>query len=183
MAVAGRVAIVPKGDYDAGYPYKRLDMVLYDGNGYVAKKDTTGNLPSDTEYWMKSTEGAVTRVATTTEAGIVKPDGKTITVSQDGTITGASTDFTGTTAEYEAANAAGEIAEGTIVNITDDYAEGGGGGNVSVDGTTIVKEESTNVISIAPEVIQKVNSAAQGNGLTFSVTENNILRVSWEEES
>lgn len=120
-------------------------------------------------------------LATTEKAGLVKPDGKTITVSEDGTITGASTEFTGTTEEYEAAYAAGEIDDGTIVNITDDYQEGGGGSEVFVDGTTIVKDLQTDVISVAPSLVGKINSAAQGDGLTFSVTENNILRVSWEE--
>lgn len=74
------------------------------------------------------------KIATTQAAGIVKPDGKTITVAEDGTITGASTEFTGTTQEYKQAKESGEIADGTIVNITDDYSGGsGGGGSVTVD--------------------------------------------------
>ena len=59
--------------------------------------------------------------ATTEKAGLVRPDGKTIMVETDGTIVGAASGFTGTTAEVEEAINNGEIEEGMIVNITDDY--------------------------------------------------------------
>lgn len=59
--------------------------------------------------------------ATTEKAGLVRPDGKTIMVATDGTIVGAASGFTGTTAEVEEAISNGEIEEGMIVNITDDY--------------------------------------------------------------
>ena len=55
MAVAGRVAIKPSGDYNVLTPYERLDLVSYDGGLYLAKKASTGIAPttgSDTEYWM-----------------------------------------------------------------------------------------------------------------------------------
>lgn len=52
MAVAGRVAIVPKGDYDVSAVYKKLDLVRYNHNAYVAKKPSTGIEPTDEEYWM-----------------------------------------------------------------------------------------------------------------------------------
>lgn len=55
MAIAGRVAIVPQGDFDINTSYQRLDMVYYNGNSYVAKKDVSGITPQNTEYWMKST--------------------------------------------------------------------------------------------------------------------------------
>lgn len=56
MAVAGRVAIVPKGDYTPNKAYKRLDCVVYNGlTMYIAKKDVpVGTLPTDENYWMKS---------------------------------------------------------------------------------------------------------------------------------
>lgn len=91
MAVIGRVAIVPKGEFDINASYKKLDMVLYpdDGNSYVAKKPVSGILPTDTEYWMKSTDMNKVNIATEQVAGIVKPDGDTITVDEDGTIHGS----------------------------------------------------------------------------------------------
>lgn len=38
MAIAGRVAIVPKGDWSADATYKRLDAVTYNNTLYFAKK-------------------------------------------------------------------------------------------------------------------------------------------------
>ena len=58
MAIAGRVAIVPKGDYDKNASYKRLDCVKYLNVMYVAKKDVPiGTAITDESYWMKGVEG------------------------------------------------------------------------------------------------------------------------------
>lgn len=91
MAIAGRVAIVPKGNWSADATYKRLDAVTYNNTLYFAKKEVpAGTATSNTEYWSKSIVGGVSTIATTEEAGIVKPDGSTITVDEDGTIHGVS---------------------------------------------------------------------------------------------
>ena len=50
-ASAGRVLLMPKGDYNAEAEYHVLDWVLYNGRPYVAKQTTTGNLPTNTTYW------------------------------------------------------------------------------------------------------------------------------------
>lgn len=86
MAVAGRVAIVPKGDWSADVTYKRLDAVTYNNTLYFAKKDVpAGTVTSNTEYWSKSIVGGAGGVATADEAGVVKPaDG--LTVAEDGTL-------------------------------------------------------------------------------------------------
>lgn len=86
MAIAGRVAIVPKGDWSADVTYKRLDAVTYNNTLYFAKKDVpAGTVTSNTEYWSKSIVGGVGGVATADEAGVVKPaDG--LTVAEDGTL-------------------------------------------------------------------------------------------------
>lgn len=86
MAIAGRVAIVPKGDWSADATYKRLDAVTYNNTLYFAKKEVpAGTATSNTEYWSKSIVGGVGAIATTKEAGIVKPaDG--LTVAEDGTL-------------------------------------------------------------------------------------------------
>lgn len=52
MAVAGKVAITPKGEYVDGTVYDRLDTVVYNGNLYLAKKASSNVLPTDEEYWM-----------------------------------------------------------------------------------------------------------------------------------
>lgn len=86
MAIAGRVAIVPKGDWSADATYKRLDAVTYNNTLYFAKKDVpAGTSTSNTEYWSKSIVGGAGGVATADEAGTVKPaDG--LTVAEDGTL-------------------------------------------------------------------------------------------------
>lgn len=86
MAIAGRVAIVPKGDWSANATYKRLDAVTYNNTLYFAKKDVpAGTATSNTEYWSRSIVGGVGAIATKEDAGIVKPaDG--LTVAEDGTL-------------------------------------------------------------------------------------------------
>ncbi len=86
MAIAGRVAIVPKGDWIADATYKRLDAVTYNNTLYFAKKEVpAGTATSNTEYWSKSIVGGASAIATKEDAGIVKPaDG--LTVAEDGTL-------------------------------------------------------------------------------------------------
>lgn len=52
MATAGRVAPLPRDKFVKGEPYEKLDVVEYNGNLYMAKKASSGVLPTDTEYWM-----------------------------------------------------------------------------------------------------------------------------------
>lgn len=86
MAIAGRVAIVPKGDWSADATYKRLDAVTHNNTLYFAKKNVpAGTVTSNTEYWSKSIVGGAGGVATADEAGVVKPaDG--LAVAEDGTL-------------------------------------------------------------------------------------------------
>lgn len=86
MAVAGRVAIVPKGEWSANAAYKRLDAVTYNNTLYFAKKEVpAGTATSNTEYWSKSIVGGASAIATKEDAGIVKPaDG--LAVAEDGTL-------------------------------------------------------------------------------------------------
>lgn len=87
MAIAGRVAIVPKGDWSADATYKRLDAVTYNNTLYFAKKDVpAGTVTSNTEYWSKSIAGGASAIATTEDAGVVKPDGKSMSVDESGTL-------------------------------------------------------------------------------------------------
>ena len=104
MAVAGRVAIVPKGDWSEKATYKRLDAVKYNNALFIAKKVVSaGILPTNIEYWMKAIDGSQTIPnATKTQDGLMskedktklddfkqyKPDGETITADEDGTLHG-----------------------------------------------------------------------------------------------
>lgn len=86
MAIAGRVAIVPKGDWSAETEYKRLDEVTYNNTMFIAKKAVPkGTLPTNAEYWSKSIVGGVGAIATKEDAGNVKPaDG--LSIAEDGTL-------------------------------------------------------------------------------------------------
>lgn len=87
MVIAGRVAIVPKGDWSADATYKRLDAVTYNNTLYFAKKEVpAGTATSNTEYWSKSIVGGASAIATTEDAGVVKPDGKSMSVDESGTL-------------------------------------------------------------------------------------------------
>ena len=60
MASAGRILIMPKGNYDSSVTYEMLDLVFYDGASWLAKKTVTGIAPSidSEEHWMKMCDSA-----------------------------------------------------------------------------------------------------------------------------
>lgn len=77
MATAGRILIVPRGDYSASTTYQMLDLVNYNSATWLAKKTSVGVTPSDatSEYWFRM-QGSViqnpTQIAnnlTTTASG------------------------------------------------------------------------------------------------------------------
>ncbi len=53
MASAGRILIMPKGNYDSSATYEMLDMVHYNGTSWLAKKTVSNIEPSaaNNEYW------------------------------------------------------------------------------------------------------------------------------------
>lgn len=55
MQSAGRILLMPKGDYSADTTYTMLDLVNHNEASWVCKKDCTGQEPSDsnTEYWQR----------------------------------------------------------------------------------------------------------------------------------
>lgn len=57
MVAAGRVGMVYKGIYSESKNYSKLDAVSYQNSIYIAKRDSTGILPTDTEYWILSITG------------------------------------------------------------------------------------------------------------------------------
>lgn len=58
MASAGRILIMPKGNYDPTASYENLDLVFHGGTSWIAKKTVTGIEPAETnsEYWFKLCE-------------------------------------------------------------------------------------------------------------------------------
>ena len=53
MASAGRILIMPKGNYDPSATYEMLDMVHHNGTSWLAKKTAKGIEPSaaNSEHW------------------------------------------------------------------------------------------------------------------------------------
>ena len=100
----------------------------------VSKVDTSSKVAVDTggeealsitlKNLIDSSGVSSVDVATTEKAGIVKPDGTTISVSSDGTISSTVSGFSfeGTKAEFDAAVAAGTITDDSVSLITDDVS-------------------------------------------------------------
>lgn len=55
MGDAGRILIIPRGNYDANIEYEMLDLVFNGGTSWLAKKNSKGIAPTDenSENWMK----------------------------------------------------------------------------------------------------------------------------------
>ena len=87
MISAGRVLIIPKGAWSNLETYEMLDIVSLDGVSYIGRKQSVGVNPStDTQmqYWQPF--GTAAEIATTEQAGLVMPDGSTITIDENGLI-------------------------------------------------------------------------------------------------
>ena len=87
MVSAGRVLIIPRGAWSNLETYEMLDIVSLDGVSYIGRKQSVGVNPStDTQmqYWQPF--GTAAEIATTEKAGLVMPDGTTITIDEDGLI-------------------------------------------------------------------------------------------------
>lgn len=81
-ASAGRVLIIPKGDYSASVTYGNLDMVYYGGKSYICKKTSLNNLPTDTEYWQLMVEGVAGSYYGTCSTAAATAE-KAVTISAD----------------------------------------------------------------------------------------------------
>ena len=58
MISAGRILIMPKGDWNAEAEYGMLDLVKHNGTSWLAKKESIGIEPSNdnSEYWQNMFE-------------------------------------------------------------------------------------------------------------------------------
>lgn len=87
MVNAGRILIIPKGDWSSLVSYDMLDLVSQNGIAYIARQASVGVNPStDLQYTYWQPFGSAAEIATTSKAGIVMPDGTTITVDANGLI-------------------------------------------------------------------------------------------------
>lgn len=88
MVNAGRILIIPKGEWSNLTNYEMLDLVSFDKVAYIARQASVGVNPStDSQmtYWQPF--GSVADIATTEKPGLVMPDGSTITIDNTGLIT------------------------------------------------------------------------------------------------
>ena len=56
MAIAGKVAITPKGEWNSVSTYEKLDAVSHNNGLYIAKKASSGIIPEDGDVWMLAVE-------------------------------------------------------------------------------------------------------------------------------
>ena len=54
----GKISFKLCGEYDPDTTYEKLDVVSYEFGSYAAKGITTGNLPTDENYWFPMATGA-----------------------------------------------------------------------------------------------------------------------------
>lgn len=159
MANAGRVAIVPKGDWSAAVEYKRLDAVAFNNTLYIAKKAVpAGTLPTDTEYWMKCVVGGAGSIATTEDAGTVKA-GDDIGVDSTGEMI-LKTDFT---AQEELAELTGTEDRQTFF------------GKIAKAVSTLISHIGTSATANKAGHVKLSNSSAvtDSTGLALPATEKN----------
>ena len=82
---AGRVLILPKGEYDSTETYNLLDLVYYQRGSFLCKKTTTGNAPDltqDTEYWMKIVSSQTADVGDISELTTIDKDNVTAAINE-----------------------------------------------------------------------------------------------------
>lgn len=87
MINAGRVLIIPKGEWTNLESYEMLDLVTREDIAYIARQASVGVDPAtDTQltYWQPF--GTAAKIATTTTPGLVMPDGTTVTIDATGLI-------------------------------------------------------------------------------------------------
>lgn len=48
----GKVAIAPKGNYNATLQYEPYDLVTYGGSSFLAKQNVKGITPGNNTYWQ-----------------------------------------------------------------------------------------------------------------------------------
>ena len=61
----GRVSVVPRGVYDPSVQYEYLDIVQYQGSGYIVLRNVQGVEPSDGNDYMLLVKSGVESAAAT----------------------------------------------------------------------------------------------------------------------
>lgn len=145
------------------------ESYTHGGTGTREGEDT-----DNARYYMEQAKAvSAVDIATTEKAGIVKPDGETITVDEDGTLHGQSKvdEMTGATAEKDGTS-------GTVPAPT----AGQEAHILNGDGTWASPLDNAIIAAKIEEINQSISqlNTALG-GIQFSITDEGILRASWED--
>lgn len=180
MVSAGRILIMPKGDWNNITTYDMLDLVSYNGVAYLARASSTGQNPStDTQmtYWQPF--GSASAIATTTTPGLVMPDDESIKIDAYGKINvniDNSTLVYDTTNHYLKAVISNALADLTDTNITSAQA-----GQVLAYNSVSQKWENTTLYgdgialsSLDATTITSAIGALQAPTFTEAVTRANV---------
>ncbi len=143
MVNAGRILIIPKGDWDSLTTYDMLDLVAYNGVAYIARQTNVGQNPSSDvsmTYWQPF--GTASAIATTTSAGLVMPDGDTILVDSTGLI---NVNIDNNTIVYDSVNGyLKAVVSSALANLTDvNIASAQNGQVLAYDSTDRTWENTT----------------------------------------
>ena len=147
MVSAGRILILPQGTWDNATMYNMLDLVAYNGISWLCKRQCVGITPSvtATEYWQQF--GSSAPIASTTVAGLVMPDGQTITIN---TTTGAIAVPTATAAGLGLVK-----PDGTSITIDANGVISSAGGNLSNLGDVAITSLANGQVLIWNQTNQK----------------------------
>ena len=147
MVSAGRILILPQGTWDSATMYNMLDLVAYNGISWLCKRQCVGITPSvtATEYWQQF--GSSAPIASTTVAGLVMPDGQTITIN---TTTGAIAVPTATAAALGLVK-----VDGTSITIDANGVISSAGGNLSNLGDVAITSLTNGQVLIWNQTNQK----------------------------
>jgi hypothetical protein len=173
MIKAGRVLIIPKGEWTNLEPYEMLDLVTCGDIAYIARQASVGVDPAtDTQltYWQPF--GTAAKIATTSVPGIVMPDGTTITIDETGLITAdlGVSDLNNVTIS--------SIANGQILqynSTTQKFENKSLGTAASRNATSAITSGSTDLIeSGAVSSLKQTLETALGNKVNTSDIANNL---------
>lgn len=135
----------PRGDYDNATVYAVADSVSYNGSSYIAIQPTTGNLPTDTDFWQVLSEKG--DQGDTGAQGVKGDKGDPGTDGDDGVVqtvvagTNVSVDNTDPANPVVSSSASGEVVDDTTPQL---------GGNLDVNGN-IITSSSNGDVTISPD--------------------------------
>lgn len=146
MVNAGRILIIPQGEWTNLTNYQQLDLVTKGDIAYIARRASVGVDPStdvQMTYWQPF--GTAAKIATDEVPGLVMPDGTTITIDSETGLIAVSLNVE-------------DIKDVTIANITN--------GDVLQYNSTSQKWENKSIASLTDAVKQMI--APLENGATTS---------------